>query len=201
VTALRSLQPNGPYSLLGHSYGGVVAYEMTRTLLEQGEEVSSLILLDSIIPAERAHDGASDERDELVEACLTLARLYEIDLPLDAERLRPLSVDEQVEHLHGLLAARGVEIDRDQFVSFYGVYRANLRCYRAYVPSALPREVNASLYLATRRNGDSAVVPPDGGWNQHLLSPIRRHDVDADHFSILKHVVFETFAPLSQISH
>jgi len=46
ITALKTIQPCGPYSLMGHSYGGVVAFEMARILLEREEKVSSLVLID-----------------------------------------------------------------------------------------------------------------------------------------------------------
>lgn len=42
---VRSFQPTGPYVLVGHSWGGLVAHEMARRLLEGGETVS-LVLLD-----------------------------------------------------------------------------------------------------------------------------------------------------------
>ncbi|MFD1810849.1 amino acid adenylation domain-containing protein [Rhodococcus gannanensis] len=47
VERLRSVQPEGPYRLLGWSVGGVVAHEMAVQLQEAGHEVSVLILLDS----------------------------------------------------------------------------------------------------------------------------------------------------------
>ena len=47
---LRAFQPEGPYYLLGDCVGGVVAVEMARTLLEQGDEVALLVLLDTERP-------------------------------------------------------------------------------------------------------------------------------------------------------
>jgi thioesterase domain-containing protein len=44
---IRSLRPHGPYSLCGHSFGGVVAYEIACQLSDQGLEVDALILWDS----------------------------------------------------------------------------------------------------------------------------------------------------------
>jgi amino acid adenylation domain-containing protein len=49
LTALRSVQPEGPYYLGGFSAGGVVAYEMAQQLLRQGEQVATLILFDSSV--------------------------------------------------------------------------------------------------------------------------------------------------------
>jgi amino acid adenylation domain-containing protein len=43
---VRSLQPQGPYYLGGHSIGGLVAFEMAQQLRRQGQEVALLALLD-----------------------------------------------------------------------------------------------------------------------------------------------------------
>jgi thioesterase domain-containing protein len=47
VDVLRAHQPSGPYYLCGASFGGVVAFEMGRRLVTEGEEVRFLGLLDS----------------------------------------------------------------------------------------------------------------------------------------------------------
>lgn len=47
ITALRSVQPEGPYHLGGFSAGGVVAYEMAQQFARQGEQVATLLLFDS----------------------------------------------------------------------------------------------------------------------------------------------------------
>jgi thioesterase domain-containing protein len=51
VDEIRKVQPHGPYYLGGGCYGGVVAFEMARTLAEHGEAVGALFLLDSYNPA------------------------------------------------------------------------------------------------------------------------------------------------------
>ena len=49
VTYIRSVQAQGPYYLGGWSFGGVVAFEIARQLVEQGEIVRNVFLLDSVI--------------------------------------------------------------------------------------------------------------------------------------------------------
>ena len=44
---IRTVQARGPYYLGGFSFGGVVAYEMARQLLAQGEDVGLVVLLDT----------------------------------------------------------------------------------------------------------------------------------------------------------
>jgi len=50
VTALRRVQPRGPYHLMGHSFGGMVAYCMAQQLVASGDDVATLVLLDSDYP-------------------------------------------------------------------------------------------------------------------------------------------------------
>jgi len=50
ILHLKRKQPEGPYSLAGECVGGLVAYEMARQLLEQGETIRSLILMDTHYP-------------------------------------------------------------------------------------------------------------------------------------------------------
>ena len=50
VSQIKSVQPQGPYILSGECVGGIVAYEMAHQLLEAGDEIESLILLDTNFP-------------------------------------------------------------------------------------------------------------------------------------------------------
>lgn len=49
VDAIRTVQPTGPYSLAGWSFGGVVAFEVAQQLRQQGEEIALLGMMDCSI--------------------------------------------------------------------------------------------------------------------------------------------------------
>jgi len=51
VQQLRELQPEGPYFLAGLCVNGVIAYEMARQLLEQGQQIALLAMFDAQNPA------------------------------------------------------------------------------------------------------------------------------------------------------
>ncbi|MBW4647611.1 MAG: amino acid adenylation domain-containing protein [Kastovskya adunca ATA6-11-RM4] len=50
IKALRAVQPEGPYSLGGWSFGGLVAFEMAQQLQRQGQQVALLAVLDTLAP-------------------------------------------------------------------------------------------------------------------------------------------------------
>ncbi|MFR0357449.1 amino acid adenylation domain-containing protein [Streptomyces sediminimaris] len=62
VAALRRVQPRGPYTIGGWSFGGLVAFEMARRLTAAGEEVADLVVLDTVAAAPGARTRQGDDR-------------------------------------------------------------------------------------------------------------------------------------------
>jgi thioesterase domain-containing protein/acyl carrier protein len=50
VRAIRARHPRGPYALVGHCFGGVIAVETARQLRAEGADVPRLILVDALTP-------------------------------------------------------------------------------------------------------------------------------------------------------
>ena len=50
ILAIKTVQPTGPYGLLGFSFGSTLAFEVAKQLMEQGETVSDLLLVDGFPP-------------------------------------------------------------------------------------------------------------------------------------------------------
>jgi amino acid adenylation domain-containing protein len=50
IEAMRSVQPTGPYRVGGWSLGGVTAFEIAQQLHKQGQNVSRLVLIDTVAP-------------------------------------------------------------------------------------------------------------------------------------------------------
>ncbi len=104
VKAIREVAPAGPYRLVGHSFGGWVACEAARQLIEAGDEVSALFVLDSEAPGPNARQryGRLDMLEKLVE-------LFEMNLDqplsLSAADFAPLDQEKQL----ALLLARLVD--------------------------------------------------------------------------------------------
>jgi thioesterase domain-containing protein len=50
IDRIQTIQPNGPYFLIGHSFGGAIAFEMAHRILAMQHRMGCLILLDTPLP-------------------------------------------------------------------------------------------------------------------------------------------------------
>ncbi|WP_040774179.1 AMP-binding protein [Rhodococcus rhodnii] len=50
LRTMRAVQPQGPYRLVGHSLGGILAIEVARALRAEGHDVAALTVLDTLLP-------------------------------------------------------------------------------------------------------------------------------------------------------
>jgi len=115
VAALKRQRPAGPYDLGGFCWGALVALEMAQQLRAAGDEVRTLILLDTVIPGKVGLAGALEQeirrrKEELPRAPLgrkvkllySLFRDFErkVRAPLGLVRVRrqpaPLTEEEEI---------------------------------------------------------------------------------------------------------
>lgn len=50
IKEIQTIQPNGPYFLVGYSFGGTIVFEMAHQLHKQGQKVGLLVMLDTCRP-------------------------------------------------------------------------------------------------------------------------------------------------------
>jgi acyl-coenzyme A synthetase/AMP-(fatty) acid ligase/thioesterase domain-containing protein/acyl carrier protein len=65
IELMRVVQPRGPYTLAGHSFGGLVALEMASILATAGQEVRRVVLIDTFLPDQAAEQSNAVEFGEL----------------------------------------------------------------------------------------------------------------------------------------
>eukprot|EP00026_Physarum_polycephalum_P000013 Phypoly_transcript_00013.p1 GENE.Phypoly_transcript_00013~~Phypoly_transcript_00013.p1 ORF type:complete len:3714 (+),score=596.07 Phypoly_transcript_00013:46-11187(+) len=70
VNAIQTVQPHGPYYLLGFSMGGVISYTMAALLERKGEKIAIVMVLDAPVRAEteEAHEIAELQATEVLLA-------------------------------------------------------------------------------------------------------------------------------------
>src|SRR4051812_19522959 len=64
IEEIRKLIKTGPYYLVGHSFGGWVVFEMAKKLVESGEKIGLLLILDASPPL-GMDEEASSFRDRI----------------------------------------------------------------------------------------------------------------------------------------
>lgn len=83
IAAIKQIQPQGPYVLLGYSAGGNYAYHVAAAMQSQGEQIRALILIDSIRIIE-VSILSDQEKQDVIELALQESQLT----VLDKERVR-----------------------------------------------------------------------------------------------------------------
>ena len=127
IAAIRSVQPRGPYQLMGRSAGGLLAYEMAQQLKQQGEETSFLCLLDTLLPTGVFEERSDAEMLRAFASNVGLSSLYE-------ESVLPQSLSELFERGR-LIRTQFQGIDLPQFERFHAVWCRMVNIYNTYRPA------------------------------------------------------------------
>jgi thioesterase domain-containing protein len=183
IGEIRTVQPHGPFAIIGACFGATVAYEMARQLLRAGEEVAFLGLLD---PAQRKANVAGKNVvriPRVFKRLAALGRLVADRLLLYREEMRELGAKDRTKYLaskfhllRGLIgdsnALKGAERELNQIE----VYRANMRALDGYYRKALEGRLRTFEIFETARPGKPG-VQKRFDWSPFWKGPVRRHQV------------------------
>ncbi len=142
IKEIQTVQPQGPYLIAGWSMGGIVALEMAQQLLEQGEQISFLGLIDTYIV------GAEDYQEP--NGAKQLVNILAPDIDLPWQYLRQLDSDEQIIYIMEMLKQRNFlppNFDLVQVRRLIQVYNLNARAAYSYTPKSYPDKI--TLFQAT----------------------------------------------------
>ena len=186
---LREIAPHGPYRLIGWSFGGILAHEMGRRLMELGEEVELVAMIDTRIPK-------GDPDADPVQLLMDRFRAFEehiyqtyqtrLEIPYDA--LSSMSNSEQLATFLEILSSSGLDMPPAIVTHQYTSY-ADTRLAEMYVPQgkyeglsllyhASPDPVAAKLDPRYGRNDETL------GWDE-LCSDLQIVYVPGDHISVI----------------
>ncbi|MDZ8034723.1 amino acid adenylation domain-containing protein [Nostoc sp. DedSLP04] len=195
IQAIKTVQPEGPYFLGGHSFGGIVAYEMAQQLIKSGNEVALVAILDA--PAPVASDKPLyidvDDATRLTETARLIERWAGKNLDISYEILQPLELDEQLEYLKERLITVDLlpaGTDTKQVRGLVQVFEANLQASIKYLPQeAYPNRL--TLLRASEVNAEDAALltdlreDPAWGWGQFSAQNIDILVVPGDHITMM----------------
>ncbi len=162
LEALRKAQPEGPYYLGGYSFGGLVAVEVARRLIEAGQEIALLALVDTYFVGQNGNSSL-------------LSRFF------------LLSTEQKLAYLkkRATRYRRGIKRRIDALSLPRPVKAVREACAAAeqkYRPTVFPGAV--TLFRASEkalRGLDNA----QNGWQQYAAGGLEIHEIDGDHGNIL----------------
>ncbi|MFC3320520.1 amino acid adenylation domain-containing protein [Mesorhizobium cantuariense] len=194
VEAIKSVQPRGPYQLVGLSMGGSIAWEMACQLRDAGEEIAIVGLLDAKAlhkPEEytssRYHRllGNSPIPDSLSEQVVILSVLFPA-LKKHWRKLKSIKRERQVTALidFGRQVGDVSEMSETQLDHLLAVAEANRIALRDYIPR---RNDSRSVLFAAKRGLRISTNEPNGdlGWRQFARGRLEVHEVPGDHYTMV----------------
>ncbi len=172
VTELRTVQPHGPYHLVGWSFGGLVAQAAAVLLQEAGEEVALLAILDSY-PAGADESVEVPPVDQVVSGVLDAAGVE----PDTDDPLTPEDAARLLRRRGGPLAA----VLADRLPTVVDTFRTNLALRSRFAPGRF----RGDLLLFTA--GDPAQAPAKADrWREHVAGEVDCRPVDCRHEDMLR---------------
>ncbi|HYG64199.1 MAG TPA: thioesterase domain-containing protein, partial [Thermoanaerobaculia bacterium] len=184
VEAARQAQPTGPYRLAGWSMGGLVAYEMARQLVAQGEAVELVALIDAASPQWWAEQPRPSDAELVAGFSRDLVRLFGA-AQVPAVRLDAADVGGNLARVLEVGHRAGVvpeSVGLSDLRRLFDIFRANRLALSSY-PS-LPYSGSLELIRATASMQE---VGEDlyQGWSELATGGVTVHDLQGDHYSIV----------------
>jgi amino acid adenylation domain-containing protein len=179
----------GPYALVGHSFGALVAYAVCLGVQRAGGQVAFLGLLDN--PAPGYCTPPREPRSEsqwLRHIGLRIGKLYRVAPEAlvgdDSAQLNTGSF------MDGLIANRLIPEDanRSAVARWVEGYKNSVKAAGAYNPDPMPCPVLTVLFRAAEHDPDMGERPGDAsatwGWNRLLPGPVGSVTVPGSHLSM-----------------
>lgn len=173
IEVMRSVQPQGPYTLAGYSGGGIVAYEMAQQLKKIGESVDLLIMFDTI------HPQADEVPNRMVDKVRNLPRLHpSVAFETIKTTMRKVPIVNKLVPRH----TSSLYEEADLVAASWRVYDAFRLAAEDYLPQ--PYDGQVVIVRAARTNLRFLNLGPSLGWEKHLSLPFIPMVVDANHATI-----------------
>jgi thioesterase domain-containing protein len=186
MRVIQEHQPYGPYNLCGHSFGGLVAYEVATSLLSKGENVNLLALLDV--------DSPTFSRNLSMAESIQFEKAYIYDrLKKYARNLMHGNLEAFFADALAFLAPRVGPVSsllRPIFKMFNRpypiIFRINDRAFSKAWWSYTPRPYTKRLVLfRAEKRGPEFDEYPTMGWDGYAFGGIDVHIVPGGHVNMM----------------
>ena len=193
---IKEVQPEGPYAIAGYSFGAMLAFEISKVLEDQQDEVRFLGSLN--LPPHIKHRM---KQLDWIEVALNLSYFLGLMTEEEAQRVSPamheMSNDEVLECIvRGAAQERLSELSLDQskLATWTSLAHAMQYAAREYNPSGLVANIDVFVAdpLSSVANGRADWIENHlSKWNNFSRTAPRIHEVKGAHYTMLapEHVV------------
>ena len=180
---IRSIQADGPYHLLGWSFGGLVAHAMAVILQRNKEGVALLALLDAFPSFNRTQSDIVPSEREIFGMLLPSLR-YEFEDTSDRSAWR--------EHLQDAGTTLDV-LEEHHFSALIEIFKNNIRLARRFVPQTFAGD--AIVFASTAdRNGN--ISSPEISWKPYISGLIKVYPVVGKHDRMMQAPALAEIGPI-----
>lgn len=184
IRDVRAITPREPYHLLGHSFGGWIAFEMARQLSATGASVAPVVLVDTEIPN-------TCEWSDRLGVLRRFIEVIELDLgrsvQLPAEQLMFLDEQAQLERLLGRLIAAKVLPARTRLATLSDIVRVfEAHLNTSYIPAGRWDGRILRLNAEQQSAEDLARANASTSWSDYVAEVGDVTLAGTNHFSILQ---------------
>lgn len=176
---IKEIQPSGPYHLLGSSFGGALSFAIAEKLLDQGDEIAFLGMIDT--PGDAAVPQTTFTNDQFLA--------YHLSMNVGGERLvyqnelARLSPVEQITRWKAYLKKSGrhmPEIEDGKHLKILDIFRSNMFVLQNYKPPELDLLVH---FFEANERDDLNVKQPHLFWHTKVGS-MDITDVTGNHITM-----------------
>lgn len=184
IDAILKVNPKGPYALAGFSFGGIVAFEMTRQLKEQGKKVTLTALLDSYVDS--SYYYGTYRRKQLVRYLdITQRRLdflKEMLLSWKAFKMRIIGKKEYILKRH---FGKNNEMTEQEALALQQFIEAD-SMVKKIVDRYHLKPQNFEVDLFRSKDDDNYKLDPKHlGWKKAALNGVTIHNISGNHLDIV----------------
>ena len=183
VAAMRTVQPEGPYHLLGWSFGGRLAQHLAARLQAQGDEVAFIGLLDAYPTEESALEGVAGG-DAMWRGFL------------DANGITaPEDVELDVRTVLAMLGEAGNPLADVPVESIERSVRRFVRMGELFDATPVP-ELEGDLHVFEATEEVPAGRPEPSAWEKHVRGSVTSSTVGVRHSDMLSDEAMDDVAPV-----
>jgi len=177
ITRVREVQPVGPYRLIGHSYGGIVAFEMAQQLRANGEQLAFVGLLDAYL-------ASGVQRLSFRRRLQTHNRRLQALTGKDRRRYLADRGLELTDRLFGVRGTRLLDATAPFDERLEALMRARSASWSGYV--AEPFDGSVTLFRTTKPGDEGFFgVEPTSGWGE-VVSDLDLVHIPGAHQDVLE---------------